>query len=151
MGSVCKCTELRTLNLRGCSRIGELFAYSALATRFGFRNLEKLDARDTSAGNSEVSCSAGFIFVQYLHGFLGQFCHLDICILSTHRQMPQTITNITHCLPKILTVPKFWYHLAHSFSREKFALLTLRGLFESLRAPSQSQKGHFSEKMKLKK
>ena len=26
-----------------------------------------------------------------------------------------------------------------------------RGLFERLRAPSQSQKGHFSEKMKLKK
>ena len=31
------------------------------------------------------------------------------------------------------------------------SLLTLRGLFERLRAPSQSQKGHFSEKMKLKK
>ena len=31
------------------------------------------------------------------------------------------------------------------------SLLTLRGLFERLRAPSQSQKGHFLEKMKLKK
>ena len=31
------------------------------------------------------------------------------------------------------------------------SLLTLRGLFERLRAPSQSQKGHFPEKMKLKK
>ena len=31
------------------------------------------------------------------------------------------------------------------------SLLTLRGLFERLRAPSQSQKGHFYEKMKLKK
>ena len=31
------------------------------------------------------------------------------------------------------------------------SLLTLRGLFERLRAPSQSQKVHFSEKMKLKK
>ena len=31
------------------------------------------------------------------------------------------------------------------------SLLTLRGLFERLRAPSQSQKGHFSEKTKLKK
>ena len=30
--------------------------------------------------------------------------------------MPQTITNIPRCLPQILTVPKFWYHLAHSFS-----------------------------------
>ena len=27
--------------------------------------------------------SAGFIFVQYLSGFLGQFCHLEICFLST--------------------------------------------------------------------
>ena len=33
--------------------------------------------------------------------------------------MPQTITNIPRCLPKILTVPQFWYHLAHSFSRKK--------------------------------
>ena len=31
------------------------------------------------------------------------------------------------------------------------SLLTLRGLFERLRAPSQSQKGHFPKKMKLKK
>ena len=31
------------------------------------------------------------------------------------------------------------------------SLLTLRGLFERLRAPSQSQKGHFPSKMKLKK
>ena len=31
------------------------------------------------------------------------------------------------------------------------SLLTLRGLFERLRAPSQSQKGHFYEKTKLKK
>ena len=30
--------------------------------------------------------------------------------------MPQTITNIPRCLPQTLTVPKFWYHLAHSFS-----------------------------------
>ena len=30
--------------------------------------------------------------------------------------MPQTITNIPRCLPQILTVPKFWYHLTHLFS-----------------------------------
>ena len=33
-------------------------------------------------------------------------------------QMPQTITNIPRCLPQILTVSKFWYHLAHLFSRK---------------------------------
>ena len=62
--------------------------------------------------------SQAFIFVQHLRGFLGQLCHLENCILSTPRQMPQTITNIPRCLPQILTVPKFWYHLAHSFSRK---------------------------------
>ena len=31
------------------------------------------------------------------------------------------------------------------------SLLTLSGLFERVRAPSQSKKGHFSKKMKLKK
>ena len=50
--------------------------------------------------------------------FLGQFCHMDICFLSTPRQMPQTITNIPRCIPQILTVLKFWCHLAHSFSRK---------------------------------
>ena len=33
LGSICKCPELKLLNLRGCLRMGELFAYTALATR----------------------------------------------------------------------------------------------------------------------
>ena len=56
--------------------------------------------------------------VQHLRGFLGQLCQLENCILSTLRQMPQTITNIPRCLPQILTVLEFWCHLAHSFSRK---------------------------------
>ena len=44
-----------------------------------------------------------------------QLCHLENCILSTPRQMPQTITNIPRCLLKILTLPKFWYHLERAF------------------------------------
>ena len=71
---------------------------------------------DVDSPTSRHSSSPGFIFVQHLRGFLGQFFHLDICFLSTLRQMPQTITNIPRCLPQILTLPKFWYHLAHSFS-----------------------------------
>ena len=47
--------------------------------------------------------------------------------------MPQTITNIPRCFPQILTLPKFWYHLAHSFSRKN-------GPFGFGRAPSDSQK-----------
>ena len=50
--------------------------------------------------------------------FLRQLCHLEIYFLSTPWQMPQTITNIPRCLPQILTLPMFWYHLANSFSRE---------------------------------
>ena len=65
--------------------------------------------------------TAGFIFVQHLRGFLGQLCFFEICFLSTPQQMPQTITNIPRCLPQILTVPEFWYHLAHSFSRKNEA------------------------------
>ena len=56
-----------------------------------------------------------YIRLKYLRGFLSQYWHLENCVLSTPRQMPQTITNIPHCLPLILTVPQFWYHLARSF------------------------------------
>ena len=45
----------------------------------------------------------GFIFVQHLRGLLGQLCQLEICFLSTPRQMPQTITNISRCFPQILS------------------------------------------------
>ena len=76
-----------------------------------------------SSTNSQVNCmplatkafKAHFIFVQHLRGFLRQYLHLEICVLSTPRQMPQTITNIPRCLPQILTVPEIWCHLAHSF------------------------------------
>ena len=78
--------------------------------------------------------------------FLCQFSHLEICFLSTLWKMPHMITNIPCFLSQILTVPKFWYHLAHSFSRKNVPFD-----FERLRAPSQSQKCHFSEKTKLKK
>ena len=68
--------------------------------------------------SSSPLLQALFLCNMYLHGFVGQFCHLEICFLSTPRQMPQTITNIPRCLPKILTVSEFWFHLAHSFSRK---------------------------------
>ena len=37
-------------------RIGECFAYTALATRFGFNNVEVFDLRDTNIGDTEVQC-----------------------------------------------------------------------------------------------
>ena len=36
--AICKLEELREVDLRGCFRIGECFAYTALACRFGFRS-----------------------------------------------------------------------------------------------------------------
>ena len=63
--------------------------------------------------------------------FLGQFSHLEIYFLSTLRQMPQTITNIPRCLPQILTLPKFWYHLAHSFSRKNVPFDFERAFWEA--------------------
>ena len=62
---------------------------------------------------------------------LGLFWHFEICFLSTPRQMPQTITNITRCPPQILTVPKFWYHLAHSFSRKNVPFDFERAFWEA--------------------
>ena len=54
--SLCKCEDLREVSFRGCVRIGETLAYTALATRFGFRNVCKIDLRDTSIGDHELSC-----------------------------------------------------------------------------------------------
>ena len=54
--SLCKCPQLKEVIFRGCSRIGEVLAYTALATRFGFRNVCKMDLRDTSIGDHELSC-----------------------------------------------------------------------------------------------
>ena len=54
--SVCKCENLEELILKGCFRIGECFAYTALATRFGFKRLKSADLRDTNIGNTEVPC-----------------------------------------------------------------------------------------------
>ena len=43
--------------------------------------------------------TAGFIFVQHFRGFyVGLYWHFEICFLSTLRQMPQTITNISRFL-----------------------------------------------------
>merc|ERR1712218_697649 len=45
--ALCKLEHLKTLNLRGCFRIGECFAYTALALKFGFNNIQKFDLRGT--------------------------------------------------------------------------------------------------------
>ena len=89
--------------------------------------------------------NAGFIFVQHLCVFLGQLYYLENCILSTPQQMPQTITNIPRCLPQILTVPKFWYHLAHSFSRKNVPFDFERAFWEAEGALSKPKGPFFRE------
>ena len=74
--SACKLENLEEVSYRGCKRIGEGFAYTALATRFGFRKVKKIDLRDTSAGNAEVSCFSSLPSVTHL--FFGHtLCHSD--------------------------------------------------------------------------
>jgi hypothetical protein len=37
--AICKCEKLSKVSFRGCYRMGECFAYTAMATRFGFRKV----------------------------------------------------------------------------------------------------------------
>ncbi len=63
----CKCENLKELNLRGCFKIGECFAYTALACRFGFKLVEKIDLRDTCVGDSELACFGRLPEVSHLY------------------------------------------------------------------------------------
>merc|ERR1711953_1344455 len=54
--AICKLENLKTLNLRGCFRIGECFAYTALALKFGFNSIEKFDLRDTDMSDMGLAC-----------------------------------------------------------------------------------------------
>ena len=54
--AISKCSKLQELILNGCRRIGECFVYTALATKFGFRQVSHLDLRNTNVGDSEVPC-----------------------------------------------------------------------------------------------
>ena len=54
--AISKCSRLQELILNGCRRIGECFVYTALATKFGFRKVSRLDLRNTCVGDSEVPC-----------------------------------------------------------------------------------------------
>nr|XP_040223003.2 uncharacterized protein LOC120949644 [Anopheles coluzzii] len=51
-----KLPNLRYLSLKGCANIKDSVPYASLATRFGFKNLEILDLRDTPISDSDVSC-----------------------------------------------------------------------------------------------
>ena len=54
--SLCKFKELKEISFRGCMRIGDTACYTMIATNFGFKAVQKLDLRDTSVGDHELSC-----------------------------------------------------------------------------------------------
>lgn len=54
--AMCKLENLKVLNLRGCFKIGECFAYTALATRFGFNQVVRFDLRETCITDTELAC-----------------------------------------------------------------------------------------------
>ena len=54
--AICKLEKLKILNLKGCFNIGDCFAYTALATRFGFEKIEKFDLRDTNVSDMDIAC-----------------------------------------------------------------------------------------------
>lgn len=53
---ISKLPKLKELRLDSCHSLGECFAYTSLAARYGFKALEILDLRNTVIGDSEIAC-----------------------------------------------------------------------------------------------
>lgn len=51
-----KCVKLKFLSLKGCKKFRNCVPYISLSCRFGFKNLEVLDLRETNISDSEVQC-----------------------------------------------------------------------------------------------
>ena len=72
--SISKSQSLREVNFQGCRQLGECFVYSALSTRFGFRNVKTIDLRDTHVGDSELPCFGRLPNITHL--YLGKYVQL---------------------------------------------------------------------------
>lgn len=57
--SFCKCPGLTELRLRGCFRMGECFAYTAIACKYGFEKVTLFDFRDTEFTDQDTVCFFG--------------------------------------------------------------------------------------------
>jgi len=99
--AICKLEDLKVLNLKGCFKIGECFAYTALATRFGFDKVESFDLRDTDIKDTELAC---FGRKQNLKELLvgGEFGSqmtdrglLSICLSVANQPPPPPIERLT--------------------------------------------------------
>ncbi|KAI4495591.1 hypothetical protein M0802_008603 [Mischocyttarus mexicanus] len=64
---ISKIAKLKELRMNSCRRLGECVAYSSLATRFGFKQLEILDLRETALGDSEISCFSNTKTLRHLY------------------------------------------------------------------------------------
>lgn len=51
-----KIPNLRDLSLRGCASLKDCVPYGSLASRFGFKKLERLDVRETPISDSDIQC-----------------------------------------------------------------------------------------------
>ncbi|XP_059610273.1 uncharacterized protein LOC132257405 isoform X2 [Phlebotomus argentipes] len=51
-----KISQLLDLSLRGCGSLKDSVPYASLASRFGFKKLEKLDVRETPISDSDIQC-----------------------------------------------------------------------------------------------
>lgn len=76
-----KLPQLKKLNLRGCVSLKECVPYGSIATRFGFRQLESLDIRDTPISDSDIQC---FNITTTLRELLME-CPIDLRNQSTTR------------------------------------------------------------------
>ncbi|XP_055699560.1 uncharacterized protein LOC129799565 [Phlebotomus papatasi] len=51
-----KIPQLHDLSLRGCASLKDCVPYGSLASRFGFKKLERLDVRETPISDSDIQC-----------------------------------------------------------------------------------------------
>lgn len=65
--AISKCTNLKSLRVRNCPRVGVCPAYILLATRFGFDNIEVLDLRGTMIGGHEISAFRSKVTLKELY------------------------------------------------------------------------------------
>ncbi len=56
--AIAKLPVLTSLVLRDCPQLGDAFAYTALSTRCGLKELRELDLRGTGVTDTEFSCFA---------------------------------------------------------------------------------------------
>lgn len=65
--AISKALNLKELRLNSCHGLGECMAYISLATRYGFKNLEIADFRDTFLGDSELCALSSVDSLTELH------------------------------------------------------------------------------------